>query len=126
MPEPDETPRSLRGFQGFDLAAPMKTLMPAVTPLRETPEMRRRARAERLEREQRIALEAREAEDEWRRRRDRHQDNPVARAAFDLHRPQAGYGQVECAECREADYDGAVPVSWPCGTYRAMREADTE
>lgn len=122
----DETPA--RGIAGFDLTPPANVLAPAWTPLRFDPAQMeanaRRAQAERREAEKRIARETAEAMDEWRRYFDRHADNPVARAAFDIHQPEEGYDRVICGECRDSDTcDGTTGATWPCLTFTAMKEA---
>lgn len=120
----DETPA--QGIAGYDLTPPTRPLWPGWQPIRYRPTAAEQNEARRRERERpgRIARETAEAMDEWRRYFDRHADNPVARAAFDIHQPEEGYDRVICGECRDSDTcDGTTGATWPCLTFTAMKEA---
>lgn len=81
------------------------------------------ARRDATERPDRVAREFDDARDEWRQYHDRHYSNRLARAAFSIHRPEAGYERVMCAECNESDGDDTLGVDWPCATFAAMKAA---
>jgi hypothetical protein len=121
MPDPT-------GLRGYDLIAPEKLLAPAWTPLRHQgrPSAAEQIAARRAARErpERVARELAAAEEEWRQYFDRHYANRTARAAFDVHRPDAGYDTVVCSECEEHNgYEDTQQVAWPCRTYAAMKAA---
>jgi len=118
------------GIPAFDLTAPTNLLVPTWDKtLQHALRMptgfdEAKARREAQERQARVERELAEARDEWRQYFDRHYANRLARAAFDIHQPEARYDCVVCSECEEHNgYEDTQQVAWPCRTYAAMKEA---
>jgi hypothetical protein len=115
------------GILGYDVAMPVRPLLPAWTPFRYDPAEiaanARRAEAERRRTEARVAQETSTALKLWRAFREQHAENPIVAAVLDIHQPEAGPRGVVCTECLDDDCDGAVASEWPCGTYDVMQAA---
>lgn len=113
------------GIRAYDLTPPSKPLTPTWQALRNPPGLAAIAVSQRRERERvevlRVAQAA--AHEEWRLYADRYVDNPVARAAFEVHQPEDGYDRVVCGSCMEDIGYEAGSTTWPCLTFERMKAA---
>lgn len=110
------------GVTPFDLAPPVRTLVPMVSPLLRSDAFRARAERERREREARVAEAVASAAEAWNALRMWFVEAGVriGVAVLDLHQPVAGYDRVVCSECLTDENYEATAEAWPCATYLAL------